>query len=451
MDTNGQHEPLPGLDDNHSFWAASMPDYQPNLPLKKNTQADLAIIGGGFTGVSTAYHFSRRYPEKRVLLLEAKALANGASGRYGGQLLNWIYGAPTDDASHQRIFQVTKAAIDQIEAIIKEHNLPVSFRRDGILRVYTSPGRAAKAQAEVEHLQTLGLPIRYLDRAPLKTHIELCGVYGASYDPTEGMLNGVQYLRHLKPVLVEQGVEVYENTPVLKITEERTITLETPQAIVRAQAIVLATNAYTMRLGYFRHAFFPVLPHMYAATPRNPQHSEAVGWNNTAGFSDDYTELTYAVRVPEGPIVLGGTPYGNHFGSNRCTMRRVNDQATQKRFKDMEAVANGYLPTLRDFQITHRWAGAVALSLRQLSGSFGVRGDHRNVYYGLAYNGHGGTLANLAGQVLTDLYSGDDQQWRGLPFYQPRHIPLPPDPLRCLGTRLVVRLLPRYRPEGWMG
>src|SRR5574341_1195404 len=82
----------PDIDDNQSLWTAQTPDYRPGPPLRETITCDLAIIGGGFTGTSTAYHFSRRYPEKRVVLLEARSLANGASGRNGGMMLNWLTG-----------------------------------------------------------------------------------------------------------------------------------------------------------------------------------------------------------------------------------------------------------------------------------------------------------------------------------------------------------------------
>src|SRR5687768_6582980 len=80
------------IDENKSLWATYTPDYLPREALKGSTTADFAIIGGGFTGISAAYHFSQRYPEKRCVILEAKSLANGASGRNGGMVLNWING-----------------------------------------------------------------------------------------------------------------------------------------------------------------------------------------------------------------------------------------------------------------------------------------------------------------------------------------------------------------------
>ena len=104
------------IDDNRSYWVAQTGDYAPEPPLTTDISADLAVIGGGFTGVSTAYHFSRRYPEKRVVLLEAKTLANGASGRNGGMMLNWLpLEVRTGPEMDRRIYAATNHGIDTID------------------------------------------------------------------------------------------------------------------------------------------------------------------------------------------------------------------------------------------------------------------------------------------------------------------------------------------------
>src|SRR5664279_1340024 len=146
------------IDDNKSLWIAQTGEYQARPALRGSVSVDLAIIGGGFTGTSTAYHFSQRYPDKRVVLLEAKSLANGASGRNGGLMLNWL--AITGDYGAEltaRIYQTTNAGIQTIEDIIARHNLPVTYRKDGTVTVYTDAKRAEDAHAEVEYYQSLGI------------------------------------------------------------------------------------------------------------------------------------------------------------------------------------------------------------------------------------------------------------------------------------------------------
>ncbi|MBX3051958.1 MAG: FAD-dependent oxidoreductase [Caldilineaceae bacterium] len=434
------------IDENRSVWAASTPDYQPGPPLASNTTADLAIIGGGFTGTSTAYHFSRRYPEKRVVLLEAATLANGASGRNGGMLLNWLpYDPPRNPERDALIYKTTNAGIDTIEAIIRRHSLPVSYRRDGTLSVFTSARRAEYAHAKVEYLQGIGVPVQFLDRAALAAAFQLEGAHGAVLDPNSGQLNGAQYVRSQRPVLVAQGVEIYEGTPVLKVEEGQTITLTTPKGIVSAKAIVLATNGYTSKLGYFRDALFPVVSHVFATAPLDPANQ--LGWRRWAGFYDDMDRISYSSITREGQVIFGGSsPIGTAYNFNNGTRFRGSAGEAARISASIEKAFQRYAPGGRNLPIAQRWSGTLGLTLRR-NILMGVRGEARNVYYAVGYNGHGVTLANVAGQVLTDMYSGDDEKWRGLPFHQASYTPIPPEPFRWTGFQLFSRLaghLPRY-------
>lgn len=425
------------INDNNSFWASYTPNYRPLPALRCNITADLAIIGGGFTGVSTAYHFKRRYPEKRVVLLEAKSLANGASGRSGGQMLNWIYGSPSDDDLLQKIHRTTCAAMDEIEDIIRRHELDVSYRRDGVIRVCTSTRTAEQAHAEVERLQKLDIPVQYLNKLSLSGYVDYRDAHGATFDPGEGQINGAQFVREMRLVLTSLGVEIYEQTPVLSVREGKTITLTVPNAEVHASAIALATNAYTPRLGYFRSSIIPVHSHVFATTPLSADQLKAIGWHKGAALDDDYTRLAYLALTREGNIVFGGSASGYDYlynGNESYPTEKINLDKMRRAFSDM-------LPGSASLKISHYWSGPVALNTSFVSGIFGVRGEHRNVFYAVGYNGHGVTLSNLAGRVLTDIFSGDDQEWRVFPFYQPRAFPVPPEPFRWIGMQLYMRAL----------
>jgi glycine/D-amino acid oxidase-like deaminating enzyme len=251
------------------------------------------------------YHFSQRYPEKRVVLLEAKALANGASGRNGGMMLNWVYGVgPMSDEMTAHVYHATHQTIDSIEQIIQTHHLDVSYRRDGCFEVFTDEQRAVEAQAEAAHLNSIGVPVQFWDAAQVRQKINLNGIYGGLFDPSEGQLNGVQFIRGLRPVLEVRGVKIYEGTAVTKITEGPTIEVTTANGSVKAKAIVLATNGYTGKLGYFRKAYFPLHSHVFATDPLSDEAARQLGWHGTAGFSDDLNRISYATRTREGHIVF---------------------------------------------------------------------------------------------------------------------------------------------------
>lgn len=430
------------VDENRSLWAAYTPDYEPTEPLRENISADLVIIGAGFTGVSTAYHVSQQQPEKRVVLVDAGTIANGASGRNGGMMLNWINGiADTSDEMTKLVYDFTHSGIEMIEGIIKRHNLDVSYRRDGCMEVLTAPDRADKVQAEVEHLNAIGIPVQFLAPEQIRAHIPLENVYGAFADSSEGQLNGAQYLRALRPVLQEQGVLIYENTPVLRVHEGETITLDTPHATITAKAVVLATNGYTGKLGYFRKSLFPLHSHVFATSPLTAEQREQVGWTGYAGYADDLDRISYSTMTREGHIVFGG-------GSNRSYAYLFNNrtaypgtpQSAMGAFDEMQVTQQRYLPSAKGLPVAHRWTGTLGISLRR-NASIGVMKG--NIYYGVGYNGHGVTLGNLAGRVIADIYSGDDAQWRQHEWYNGNFAPIPLEPLRTIGYQLFTRLTGR--------
>lgn len=428
------------IDENKSLWATYTPDYLPREPLKGNTTADFAIIGGGFTGVSAAYHFSQRYPEKRCIILEAKSLANGASGRNGGMVLNWINGIEDHgDEMTKRVYEFTNSGIDMIEGIIKKHNLNVSFRRDGSMQAFTNQQRAEEAHQWVEHLNTLGIPLKYLSPSDIQSNIRLENVFGATIDGNEGQLNGAQYVRALRPILEEQGVQIYEQTPVTKVREGNEIVLTTAHGEVRAKAIVLAMNGYTGKLGYFRKGIFPLHSHVFATPALSPEQMEQqVGWKHGAGYSDDLDRISYSSRTKEGHIVFGG-------GSNQSYAYLFNNRtaypnAPRAAFDKMQETQQQYLPTAKGLPVAHRWTGTLAISLKR-NCSVGVMNG--NIYYGLGYSGHGVVMANLAGKVIVDIYGKDDTEWRKHEWYNAPFAPIPLEPFRWIGYHGFTRLTGR--------
>jgi len=436
------------FDDNSSVWLLGAPADTPSAPLAKDLTVDVAIIGGGFTGVSTAYRMSKRFPSLGIALLEAKQLANGASGRNGGLVLNGITVRDADPDLMVRERAVTNAAIDSIEELIREHSLSVRFKRTGSLHLSTTPKAAEEAHAITEQLIARGSPLRFLRGAELDGMLRARGAHGAVFDPGEAMLVGVDLIRAMRPLLVAQGVQIYEGTRVVRVREGETIELETPGGTVRAKAIVLATSGYTPRLGYFRTGLLPVISHVIATDPLPPDVLARTGLDKIAGFFDDSPRLAYCSVDPAGRIVFGGgttAAYAYRYGNATAFDARLGDTGARA----LQQSLVSYLPELTDVAIRHRWSGPLDLTLVRHC-AIGVMGAHENVYYGVGYSGHGITLANLAGSVLTDLYAGEHDRWRDCAFYMRRPSGIPPEPFRWLGYHAYTKLTgksPWKKPE----
>ncbi|MFN8642739.1 MAG: FAD-binding oxidoreductase [Candidatus Binatia bacterium] len=426
------------LDDNLSAWLAELPPYERLPPLRGTASADVAIIGGGITGVSTAWHLSERFPDRRIVLLEAKALANGASGRNGGQVLNGINGVePRDPDTARRVFAATRHGIDLVERLAAHSALDCGFARRGALEVQTTARSAEAAAARVDAWRRWGLPFEYRPAGAVAVH----GAHGAVVDPTAGRVNAAAAARPAPHPARPRRRRVRAGPRCCAWRRGRRLT--TPAGSVRAAAAVLATNGYTPLLGWFRTGVLPLHSHVVATAPLSPRRWTALGWNGADVFADDLDRIAYGARTPGGRLLFGGG--GNQAYTYRFGGAPVFDApaaTARPHFEAVERRLRGYFPDLADEPVAHRWTGTLAITFDRVC-SMGVTGAHRNVYYALGYSGHGLALGALAGEVLRDLYSGDHDPWRALPFYQKRLPPIPPEPLRWLGYQLYTRLTGR--------
>jgi glycine/D-amino acid oxidase-like deaminating enzyme len=368
------------------------------------------------------------------VLLEAGVLGRGASGRNGGQVLNWVNGVtPLDPEAARRIHAATSAGIDLAQDLSQRFAPAGTFRRQGCLEIYTSERRAEAAHARVEWLRAAGIPAEFLPARALAVQ----GAHGAVLDPLAGRLNGFALLQAMRSALLASGVVVHEHTPVLRVRPGAEIALETPEGEVRARALVLATNADTPALGFFRRRILPLHAHVLATAPLPEETWARIGWGRWDGFTDDLDRIAYACRTPGGRLVFGGggnPAYAYRLGGARPPPPRADDRPA--RF--MRAALLRYFPDLAGVPIAQRWAGTLDITVDRVC-SMGVGGEHRNVYHALGYSGHGLALALLAGRVLADLYDGNCEPWRDLPFYQKRLLPLPPEPLLWLGYQAYTR------------
>lgn len=431
---------LTDIDENTSYWAKSAVAPLRCPSLAKDHHADVTIVGGGFTGVSTAYHLKQRFPDKHIVLLEARGIGNGASGRNGGLVLNWVNGVDTqNEVDTRRIWDTTQRGMAIIDRMIANNGLKVRYRRQGNLEIFTDPARADSAQRQVEELQSWGIPLRFIPAAELPSHLKAQKAAGAIHDPTGGQIHGLDLLYGMKGVLLGMGVEIFEDTPVTDIKEGPTCTLTTPGGSVHTRAIVLATNAYTRHLGYFRDGLFPLQSHA-VAIQNPPGISWEEIWGTAGGFFDDLDRIAYGGITPDGTLVFGGgsnLSYDYLYGNRTSWPGSV--ETASKSFAAIRKTLVDYFPGIDPIPFTHRWTGPIAITMSRVC-SIGVRGDYHNVYYGVGFSGHGITLTHLAGEVITDMIAGEGQKWEGLPFYQQRLLPIPPDPFRWLGYHIYTRL-----------
>ena len=235
-----------------SFWLSTR-DYRPGQPLAGDIDVDVAIVGGGFTGLSSAYHLKQAEPNLRIAILESEVIGFGASGRNGGFNMTLFgltlgitairFGKRKARAAHRYM----EKAVDLLRDVVVELDLDCDYEHPGFLRVATSEKYKARIQEEIELAHRLGITgISWLDREQLEAEVRSPIYLGAWWEPRCGILNPAKLAWSWKDRLVAMGVDLYEATPVTGMSRgSGTVLLDTPGGRVRADKVVMATNAWS--------------------------------------------------------------------------------------------------------------------------------------------------------------------------------------------------------------
>ena len=423
------------FDPSQSYWA--MERLHVNPPLTHDFEADVAIIGGGYTGLSTAYHMAGLRAGRTIVVLEGKTTGSGASGRNGGMLLpqtaNEYMQVDSEPEMHRRVYQLTVENMQRVKAVMDLHASDCELELRGNAYALTSAEKVDEARRYAELARPLGISVEFWDSK--KTQTELgTGVYqGALFDPSGGQLHPMKWARALKAAAEGSGVIVFENTPVIAVEEGELNRLHTAGgATIKARSVVLATNAFTSKLGYFRNALAPVHSYIASTGPLPAETIARMGWRSRVPYSDSKTLLHYLALNGEDRVRIGGGYVDYTFNNG---MRKRADEQTAHQGLHAELLRR--YPALEEIPFDFTWSGVVDMTLDNKP-FVGVTGKHGNIYYGLGYCGHGVNMSFLFGRIIADLEAGRGETWKGLPFLNHRAPYVPNEPFRWMGIESEV-------------
>lgn len=426
-----------------SFWARSYGEYLPSPALAGDARVDVAVIGGGFTGLSTALEFRRDHPAASVLVLEAAVVGYGASGRNGGFNMT-LFGLEPEVTQlrwgRQRTIEAhryAQRAVAWVRQLIERHGLDSDYRHTGMLRVSYSPAQQRRLERTWRLMQSLGIDdgASLRDTAWLREEFRTPRYLGAIHEQETGILNPCRHVRELKRLAVAAGVVVHEQTPVELIERDgAAIRLRTPRGTVTAERLVVAANAYTSALRglpRLRTRQTPAWTFQVVTEPLDAAQWESLGWQGRQSFEDNRQFVHYFRPTVDGRISIGGgdvaLPRAGHFD---------HDFAPHI-WRHCEDHLKWIYPQLRDVRIEYRWGGPVSVNA-DLAPEIGRVGDER-VLYSTGCIGHGVSLTHLNGRLIADLLGGRRTDLTDFWIVNRKAVPWPPEPLGFAVGHLLHR------------
>jgi len=411
-------------DDVDNFWfkTANLERETINEPLRGDHKADIVIIGGGYTGLSSAFHINRRFPDKKIALLEGASCGYGASGRNGGFCISGdLLGDPTDltDEAIQKQAEVSFYGLRQIRKLVDEHGVDCDLMENGMLTLAMTEEEARWLEYRAQWEKAFGLEATLLQGASLEAEIRSPIFTAGLLLPQNATLNPAKLARGLKRVVEAFGVEIWERSVVRRIVPGRIHRVETEQGRIDAPVIVLAMNAYAPKLGLFRNRVFPLCSYIIATRPLSGEQWESIGMQHRRGFGDMLPQFFYAAPSVDGRIVIGGVdyPYYRNDGLSRGYNASVRDALIERLLT--------VFPQLEGIEIDHSWGGSMS-GTRDLTPSVGVIGPYNNVYYGVGFF-EGVPTTQTAGRIIADLMAGERNEFteheivnRKIPYAGPR-------------------------------
>jgi glycine/D-amino acid oxidase-like deaminating enzyme len=412
----------------------------PRNPLTADATSDVAIVGGGFTGLWTAYSLAAADPSLRIRVLEAETCGFGASGRNGGWASALFAGARGVTAQRRgregvlALHRQMVGSIADIERTCREESIDCAFARGGTLTLATSPAHVERLRQHVESDHRWGLDEHdssWLDADDARARVGADRVFGAAYTPHCAAIQPALLARGLADAVRRRGVEVHEATRVTALEPGRVVT---ERGTVRARVVVRAIEGYTPLLAGLERRLIPIYSFIIATEPLPRSFWDDVGWRNRETIGDGRHLIIYAQRTADDRIAFGGRGAPYHFGSR---VRPGFDREPGV-FDELARVMHDLFPATRDARITHRWGGPLGVP-RDWYPSVGIYRATGLAWAG-GYVGDGVTTTNLAGRTLADLIVERDTERTELAWVDHHSRDWEPEPLRWLGINAGLRL-----------
>ena len=426
-----------------SFWVDT-PDPLPCAPLEGDARCDIAIVGGGFAGLSAAYHLMRARPDLEIVLVESARVGSGASGRNTGMLGPRVGGSILDlvrrygEVEARRLYQTSVDAVEHVASLIGSEGIACGLEHTSQVKAAITQRHVAQLTREARMLERLGFDAPWHDESDMARIAPVSYRAGLRY-PHSALLNPVLLCRELKRLVVAGGVRVYEHTAVRALKPGRPVTITADGGTLTARQLVLATNAYTAQLGLLQGQIIPIQTHVIQTAPLSDAQLARLTWPGRNPLFEAGNIFNYYRLTPDNRILFGGGRplYEAAPGNSRSGATDIADPRVWAAQLD---VFRNRFPALHDVEMANRWSGALAMTLDHLP-IVGKLAEAPGVFFAGGWNGHGVAMAMASGAIVADLVLGSRSARVNVPWVRGHAPQVPPDPLRALGLSAYLAAL----------
>lgn len=425
-----------------SWWLESLPgDIIANPPLSDSRTADVAIIGGGYTGLSAGWHLKKLNPDLDVRLIESDICGYGASGRNGGfsmtlfGLTKGITAFRFDEEKARSAHLYMEQAVDYLHELITTRGIDCDYEQSGYLLVGTSPAQVKRIEHDFEIMEKWGLAdhVQRWDRDRLAREFNTDYYRLGWFEPRCGILNPAKLARGMKALAEEAGVTIYEQSPVKDFSRQKHsgFTVQTESGRIRSRYLVFATNAYSVLFPELRSLQRPAFTHIVMTEPLTDDQMASIGWQCRAGIEDARDLIHYYRLTSDNRIVMGGGDISLTFGTD------IDRDLNEKTFTHLENHVTEIFPQLSGIRFTHRWGGPVSVTL-DMAPVIGYLGNDQKAIFSMGCIGHGVSMTTQNGRTIAELICGRQTERTEKFFVGRKTIPWPPEPL-TYGLSQAVR------------
>lgn len=432
------------------FWLDDPAEPAPEPPLEGRTEADLVIVGGGFTGLWAAILAKEADPAREVALIEADRVAHGASGRPGAIVSTSVMHG-LGNAS--RVFPRDLAALEALGRAniagfldtLDRHRIDCDAEWNGELTVAVGEGGLPGLRHEYELHKTHGHEATLLDAEAVRAELASPLFSGGLWLRRDsGILNPAKLAWGLKRAALGLGVRIFEETPLLAMAEVGGgVEITTPGGRVAAARALLATNAFAAGDRRIRRRVAMVRDRILMTEPLSPEQMDRIGWRNRQGVYDTRTQLNYMRLTADNRMLFGGR-LGYFYGGPR-------DPASDRTPAPYRRLAGAFFetfPQLDDVRFSHAWSGPIALTTRMAVHFQSYLGG-KAVYAG-GYSGFGVSASRFGAEIGLAKLFGSDRPELELDFARTQPGVIPPEPFRYLGAKITMYALDTAdRKGGW--